>query len=269
MGIFIAVVIILLVLIYFMIVMLRSVIGETNRKINDYFLTNLDRYDGMFKEKLGTMNKMYEEHELLSRELRSVQNELIANRTSPFYAPRPLPRDVFVPIARYVDNDFFEEYKVAKDKLAGIDKQEVINHVIDVVPFTGDMTLYQTADRIVTGLNFQALYDLCSIEHEDQLSILRETLTGDELRILSEYVEEMEEVSEFEVLGFLDYVKAIRRRHDPHVFVSVAENETDYTNPARNIICSVDPNVCEGVKIIYQNKVYDYSIYRTRRKVGS
>ena len=33
--------------------------------------------------------------------------------------------------------------------------------------------------------------------------------------------------------------------------------------------CKVDGNICEGVKIVYQNKVYDYSIYKSRRKVGS
>jgi hypothetical protein len=70
----------------------------------------------------------------------------------------------------------------------------------------------------------------------------------------------------FDSISFLDFVKTIRSAEDPNVYVSVAENEKDYTEEEKNIICSVDNNICEGIKIIFQNKVYDYSIYKTRRK---
>ena len=76
----------------------------------------------------------------------------------------------------------------------------------------------------------------------------------------------MEVDEEFDSMKFYDYVKDIRLIEDPHVYVSVAENEQDYTEEEKNIICSVDSNICEGIKIIFQNKIYDYSIYKTRRK---
>ena len=72
--------------------------------------------------------------------------------------------------------------------------------------------------------------------------------------------------SQFDTIQFVDYVKSIRTKEDPHVYVSVGENEQDYSEEEKNIICSVDSNICEGIKIIFQNKVYDYSIYKTRRK---
>jgi hypothetical protein len=76
----------------------------------------------------------------------------------------------------------------------------------------------------------------------------------------------LDEESQFDSLQFIDYVKTIRTIEDPHVYVSVGENELDYTEEDKKIICSVDSNICEGIKIIFQNKVYDYSIYKTRRK---
>ena len=78
-----------------------------------------------------------------------------------------------------------------------------------------------------------------------------------------------EEDDDFDVLGFTDFLKHTAGKNDPHVFVSVAENEEDYSNEERKIVCLVDQNICEGLKIVYQNKVYDYSIYKSRRKVGS
>ncbi len=269
MGGYIAVVVVLAVLIYFMIVMLKSVISEANRRVNSYFIRNLEEYDDVYKEKMTNLNRINVEYEETSRELRIMKNEMVSHRTSPFYAPRPIPRDIFIPTARYIDNDFFEEYKIAKDKLMSIDKQDVINNIIEKVPFEGDMKLYKLALGILSKLNFEAKYDLCSSSGEDQLRILSESFNAKEKEILLQYVENIEDFEEFDVLEFIDYVKKIERDNAPQVFVSVAENEKDLSNKSKNIVCNVDGNICEGLKIVYQNKVYDYSIYKTRRKVGS
>lgn len=269
MGIFIAVIVVLVVLIYFMTVMLRSVVSESNQKVNGYFLKNLEMYDTRYREKVSSLSKINVEYEEVSRELRNMKNEMISYKTSPFYAPRPVPRDIYIPTARYIDNDFFEEYKIAKDKLLSINKQEVIDNVMDKVPFTGDMKIYNTVQGILKKLNFEAIYDLCSSTKEDQLQIIKESLDDEEMKLLCKYIENLEEDDDFDVLGFTDFLKHTAGKNDPHVFVSVAENEEDYSNEERKIVCLVDQNICEGLKIVYQNKVYDYSIYKSRRKVGS
>ena len=135
MGIFIAVIVVLLVLIYFMTIMLRSVVSESNQKVNGYFLKNLEMYDERYKDKVKSLSKINVEYEDVARELKNMKNEMISYKTSPFYAPRPVPRDIYIPTARYIDNDFFEEYKIAKDKLMSINKQEVIDNVMEKVPF--------------------------------------------------------------------------------------------------------------------------------------
>ena len=269
MGVFIAVIVVLVILIYFMTIMLRSVVSESNQKVNGYFLKNLEMYDTRYKDKVNALRRINVEYEDVSRELRNMRNEMISYKTSPFYAPRPVPRDIFIPTARYIDNDFFEEYKIAKDKLMSINKQEVIDNVIEKVPFTGNIELYETIQGILNKLNFDAIYDLCSSTKEDQLQIIKDSLDDNEQKLLLEYMETLEDIDEFEVLGFTDFLKHTAWKNDPHVFVSVAENEEDYSNKERNIVCLVDQNICEGLKIVYQNKVYDYSIYKTRRKVGS
>ena len=269
MGIFIAVIVVLVILIYFMTIMLRSVVSESNQKVNGYFLKNLEMYDTRYKDKVNALRRINVEYEDVSRELRNMRNEMISYKTSPFYAPRPVPRDIFIPTARYIDNDFFEEYKIAKDKLMSINKQEVIDNVIEKVPFTGNIELYNTIQGVLDKLNFDAIYDLCSSTKEDQLQIIKDSLDEKEQKLLLEYIETLEDIDEFEVLGFTDFLKHTAWKNDPHVFVSVAENEEDYSNKERNIVCLVDQNICEGLKIVYQNKVYDYSIYKSRRKVGS
>lgn len=263
---FVAVVIVLLLLIYFMVVVLRSVVSEVNQKVNGYFLKHLEEYDDHYSSKLANIKEMNAKEEKLSRTLRSLEREVESYRVSPFYVPRPVPRDIYIPTARYIDNDFFVEYKVAKDKLMSIDKQQVIYNVLERVPYTGSIDRYKLACDVIADLNFDVLYNLCSVPSDDQLKALNETFTGEKKELLEKYVESLEVDEEFDSMKFYDYVKDIRLIEDPHVYVSVAENEQDYTEEEKNIICSVDSNICEGIKIIFQNKIYDYSIYKTRRK---
>ncbi len=263
---FVAVVIVLVVLIYFMVIVLRSVVGEVNQKVNGYFLKHLEEYDDQFEEKFTRMKEMNEKQEKMSRELRGLERELEAYKVSPFYVPRPIPRDIYIPTARYIDNDFFVEYKITKDKLMSIDKQQVIYNVMEKVPYTGDIDRYDLACEIISDLDFEGMYDLCSVSATEQMDILKEALTEDKNDLLLEYIETLDEDSQFDTIQFVDYVKSIRTKEDPHVYVSVGENELDYSEEEKNIICSVDSNICEGIKIIFQNKVYDYSIYKTRRK---
>ena len=263
---FVAVVIVLLVLIYFMVIVLRSVVCEVNQKVNGYFLKHLENYDEQFENKFTQMKEMNEKEEKMSRTLRSLERELEAYKVSPFYVPRPIPRDIYIPTARYIDNDFFVEYKVTKDKLMSIDKQQVIYNVMDKVPYTGDIDRYNLACEIISDLDFEGMYNLCSVSSSEQMDILKEALTDEKGEMLSQYIDTLDEESQFDSLQFIDYVKTIRTIEDPHVYVSVGENELDYTEEDKKIICSVDSNICEGIKIIFQNKVYDYSIYKTRRK---
>ena len=263
---FVAVVIVLVVLIYFMVIVLRSVVSEVNQKVNKHFLKQLEDYDELYATKFLELKKMNEKEEKMSRTLRSLEREMDAYRVSPFYAPRPIPRDIYIPTARYIDNDFFVEYKVAKDKLMSIDKQYVIYNVMDKVPYTGNIDRYNLACDIMSDLEFNVLYGLCSVSSEEQISILREVFTEDKLELLNQYIETLEKPEDFDSVGFIDYVKEIRIIEDPNVYVSVGENEQDYSESERNIVCSVDNNICEGIKIVFQNKIYDYSIYKTRRK---
>ena len=186
---FVAVVIVLLVLIYFMVIVLRSVVSEVNQKVNGYFLKHLENYDEQFENKFTQMKEMNEKEEKMSRTLRSLERELEAYKVSPFYVPRPIPRDIYIPTARYIDNDFFVEYKVTKDKLMSIDKQQVIYNVMDKVPYTGDIDRYNLACEIISDLDFEGMYNLCSVSSSEQMDILKEALTDEKGEMLSQYID--------------------------------------------------------------------------------
>ena len=200
---FVAVVIVLVVLIYFMVIVLRSVVSEVNPKVNGYFLKHLEDFDEQYEDKFTRIKEMNEKEEKLSRTLRSLEREMESYKVSPFYVPRPIPRDIYIPTARYIDNDFFLEYKITKDKLMSIDKQQVVYNVMDKVPYTGNIERYRVACDVIDCLDFDSMYNLCSVPADSQLEVLREALVDEKEELLNEYVESLDSSEEFDSLWIL------------------------------------------------------------------
>lgn len=267
MDIFIAVLLVLLVMMYFMFVTLKASVENVNHKVNQFFIDKLQDFDEDFKEKIDEMEGLTEEKEQLQREVRAMKNDMISFKTSPFYAPRPLARSVYIPVARYIDNDFFEEYKSAKDMLK-MDKPQIILDIIDKVPYVGNRDLYNVANSILEKLNFDALFEMSSLKSSEQLEILDESLDKKEQKFLVDYlVNELSDPEDFQCLDFISHVKKIINENDPHIFVKTGEIDEDLSYVHKYVINQYDDNICEGIKLIYQNKVYDYSIYKSRKRV--
>lgn len=265
MAVFIAIFIVMGILIYFIAVSLRIVVESAGRKVNAYFLSKLSVYDEDFGEKLEEVQRL----EQRSDELRECLDELRSERgtleSSRFYKPRPLMRDTYIPVARYIDNSFFEDYKMTK-KLLDIDKEEIIRGILENFPYTGDIERYRTAEQIIEELNTEALYDLISLMRSSQIRCLKESFSEPEWNLFREYFYALPEEGAFDMMEFLNWLKQIIRKESPYLTAYVGEKDEDYSYISPYVICGFDKNVCEGIRIIYQNKLYDYSIYESRKK---
>ena len=124
MAVFIAIFIVMGILVYFIAVSLRIVVESAGRKVNAYFLSKLSAYDEDFGEKLEEVQRLEKESGELRERLEELRSEKGALETSRFYKPRPLMRDTYIPVARYIDNSFFEDYKLTK-KLLDMDKKRL------------------------------------------------------------------------------------------------------------------------------------------------
>lgn len=264
-AVFIAIFLVMGVMIYFIAVSLRIVIESATKKVNAYFLSKLSEFDEDFDKKIDEMEELEDQKKSLRQEIRILEMDHNSLDTSRFYSPRPLMRDTYIPIARYIDNDFFEDYKLTKNLLT-MDKAEIIRNIMAKFPYTGDLKRYQTTKKILGKLNFQAVYDLSSLTEVSQIQVLAEILTKPEKILLKEYIDESEDKERFDLLGFLGWLKQIVYKESPLMVVQVGSQNEDYSHVAENVICRYDQNVCEGIRIVYQNKLYDYSVYESRRK---
>lgn len=264
-AVFIAIFLVMGVMIYFIAVSLMLVVENSTKRVNAYFLSKLGEYDEDFEKKIVEMEDLEDQRESLKQEIRILQMDHKALETSRFYRPRPVMRDTYIPIARYIDNGFFEDYKKAKTLLV-MDKAEIIRNIMEKFPYTGDLKKYKTANKILEKLNFQAVYDLSSLPESTQLEVLDEALTKTEKLLLKEYMDEKENNDCFDLLDFLSWTEQVVNKESPQLLAAIGEKDEDYSDVAENVVCRFDQNVCEGIRIIYQNKLYDYSIYESRRK---
>ena len=191
---------------------------------------------------------------------------LLSLKTSPFYAPRSISRELFIPTARYIDNQFFENHKLVSDMMGSVDKLDIVQKIRGKYSYVGDREDYDAACRLLEFLCMDTAYELCTVPADVQLSVLNEVLTGRELEILERFLGEMGEDEEFDVLKFRTYVKEIRILQDPNMYIRTGETVADYSAGGEELVHQYDSNISEGLKIIYQNQSFDFSIYRLRSR---
>ena len=264
-AVFIAVFLILAVMIYFITVSLRIVSENASKKVNAYFLSKLGEYDDDFKEKMNTLEKLKEARNDLEQQIKLLEADHNSLEVSRFYKPRPIIRDTYIPVAHYIDSGFFEDYKKAKTLLV-MDKAQIIRDIMAKFPYEGNLERYKLAEQMINELNPQAMYELCTLPVLDQLKVLRESFSEDMLLILNEFIEPLYSDSEFDILKFKAFLKLIEKQESPYLYARIGAEDEDYSDVHPYVKCEFDANICEGIRIEYQGRLYDYSIYESRKR---
>lgn len=268
---FLAVFLVLGVMLYFIVISLRIVVENVSKKVNAYFADKLKDFDEDFNDKIREIEKIEAYRENLKREIHTLEMEQHNLQASKFFAPRPLIRDISIPLARYIDNDFFTDYKKAK-RLLDMDKGQIIKNVLDRSPYSGNDKRFKAANEIKKKLNFEAVYDLCTLYQTEQIKFLAEVFDEYEVSILEEYLKTVDGIEatqgerNFNILHFLNWIDQIINAESPVLTAYLGDEEEDYSDVAPNVECKYDANICEGVKIVYQNMLYNFSIYEARKK---
>ena len=147
-----------------------------------------------------------------------------------------------------------------------MDKAGIIRTIMEKFPYTGDYQRFTVAQSMLEALDNEVLYDLSSFTGTEQLRFLNEEMKGEANKLLEEFVQPLTDAEDFDCLEMYNWLKQIVREESPYLTAYLGEQEEDYSHVSPNVICLYDKNVCEGIRIIYQNKLYDYSVYESRKK---
>lgn len=245
---------------------LYSAVSATKKQVSFNFVRELEDYNGYLKSKELESKDLEEKKKELEEEIKSLEGIVLSLKTSPFYAPRPISRELYIPTARYIDNEFFDNHKRVNDMMKSVDQNEIIENIRKQYVYKGNREDYETACRLLEFLEMDTSYELCTVPSEVQLETLRDALKGPELDFLERFLDTLGEEEEFDVLSFRTFIREIRTAQDPKMYIRTGDPNAGTENADEDLIFQYDANISEGLKIIYQNQSFDFSIYRLRSR---
>lgn len=246
---------------------LRQAAFATRKQVRRCFVKEMESYSGFLSEKREESRQIGEERDALQEEVRELEGVVLSLKTSPFYAPRPVARELFIPTARYIDSEFFDNHKRVTDMLRDMDYQEIVDKIADTYEYHGDIDDYEAACRVLSFLGMDMTYELCTVEPKTQLIVLRAALAGMDGGLLERFIGTLPDGEEdFDVLDFRTYVREVRTAQDPTMYVRTGREELEDLEEWEGLEHQYDANISEGLKVIYQNRSYDFSIYRLRSR---
>lgn len=240
---FIAATIVMIVLNLFMLAVVGRMGSSVGKQIRKETARLFSVYDKVLKKKSNNI-KTYEvdkediSDELLTHNIYSSQTPEVSLRIS---AP-----------TKYKDIQFLEQYRAIKEKFSFDKKPFIVDAMNNRKEGSG-----RVAQRLLQTLSFDSVYKLSTLDRKIQLEILTDILDDDQLKILSRYTEKSEK---FDVVEFYQTVQQIADTESGYVHILRGSSIEEYSSISPDIITHDDDTVCEGIQIIVDNKLYDYSI---------
>lgn len=111
------------------------------------------------------------------------------------------------------------------------------------------------ATSLLRQLHYELCCQLLTIDGRDQYTILQETLSPEELTLLEAYGKAE---AKFSILGFYTYLQGRAESEPGETIIYLPMGESLRCPPRSRVI--EDPEICEGVVIVYRGQAYDYAI---------
>ena len=243
---FLAVVIIMILLIGFALVVLRSLTISAGVRIRADMVKLLESYDRLIETK--------------SREIQRLQQELEAAAAKGETTPAPTvirsgesgkPTPVMsVPEApEYRHTTFGGSYETIRDHFA-LSEQDRRALVEQVQGEADPSSRGASARALRQSLSYDTVFRIALLSPEEQLRLLDTSLSDEDWTLLRDFCEEQSPDTPFDITGFCDWLEER----------SVLESDEIRIRGSEDTAQDGQARICEGIQIMVGSKLYDYSI---------
>lgn len=239
------VVIILLVLA--MSLILKNTVKTIDDKSKTYFVDKLKQYDYLIDEKEKKLSELEEE-------LEKRKNGLEENKTregKPTYDFDNSIIDLLTE-TNYLDKNIFAINKKIEEKFI-INYEDLIKDFLSNIK--GD-NRYDFCVKLRNKFTPDEIYNIELMLPEERNAYLKKTLSEEEYKVYEIYLAS----NKFNMEDFIDYLNRLIELNDPTVVVLVPNDKVNYDYIDKNIKTKVSDGIYKGIKILYRNKVYDFSL---------
>ena len=239
------VVIILLVVV--MSLILKNAVKQVDDKSKSYFVDKLKEYDYLIDEKEKKLSEL--ESELEKRKNGLKENSL--SDTSPNYDFDTSIIDLLTE-TNYLDKNIFEINKKIEQKFI-INYEDLIKDFLSNIK---DENKYDFCVKLRNRFTPDEIYNIELMLPEERNKYLKQELTKEEYKVYEIYLSS----NRFNMEDFIDYLNRLIELNDPTVTILVSSNKENYDYIDKKIKTKVSNSIYKGIKILYRNKVYDFSL---------
>lgn len=232
-----------------MFVILKKTVRIVNSQTKSYFVNKLQGYDDLIRDK---ESKLSEIDELIKDKEKGIKEDNTHNDVKTGYAFDTNVIDL-LNSTQYQDKNIFELNKK-------IDENFVVNYeelVKDFLALCDEDKDYDFCLNLRGKFSSDVIYDLKSMMSDKQEEELKEMLSNKEYKVYEAF---KLVVSDHSIDNFIDYLDQLVDLNNPKITILVGNKSENYDHLSENIETVFNDKIYRGIKIIYRNKVYDFSL---------
>lgn len=232
-----------------MFLILKKTVGIVNSQTKSYFVNKLQGYDDLIQDK---ENRLDEIDKLIKDKEKGIKEEEANKRNNVGYAFDSNVIDIFNN-TKYQDNNLFELNRK-------IDENFVVNYeelIKDFLTLCDDKNDYDFCIKLRGKFDSDMIYKLKSTYSDDLEDELKGILDSKEYKVYETFKLVSEDKS---IDNFISYLDQLVDLNSPRIKILVGNKSENYDHLSEYIDTIYNDKIYRGIKIIYKNKVYDFSL---------
>ena len=239
--------VVILLLVMAMSLILKNTVKEVDKKSKSYFVDKLKEYDYLIDEKEKRLSEL--ESELEKRKNGLKDNDVLS--TKPSYDFDTSIIDLLTETS-YLDKNILAINKKIEEKFI-INYEDLIKDFLESI---NDENKYDFCIKLREKFTPDEIYNIEIMLPEEREEHFNKFLTKEEHLVYEIFTSS----NSFNMEDFIDYLNRLIELNDPTVTVLVPSKNVNYDHIDSKIKTRVSDNIYRGIKILYRNKVYDFSL---------
>lgn len=231
-----------------MFLVLKSTVKKINSQTKLYFVDKAQEYDYMIDKKLDKLTKINQE--LKEKELNKEETNNSINSNNYEFDFQIID---MLNKTKYQDKNIFEINKMIDEKF-DIDYIGLIKEFLKNIE---DDNTYKFVMGLRNKFNSNTIYQLKILSEQEQMELLKKNLNEKELQVYKAYLKLN---NKHDIDNFIDYLNELVDLNNPNITVYVGNKTENYDHLSEHIKTIYSKDIYKGIKIIYKNKIYDYSL---------
>ena len=239
--------VVILLLVVAMSLILKNTVKEVDKKSKSYFVDKLKEYDYLIDEKEKRLSEL--ESELEKRKNGLKDNDVLGGKPSYDFDTSII--DLLTETS-YLDKNILAINKKIEEKFI-INYEDLIK---DFLANIKDENKYDFCIKLREKFNPDEIYNIEIMLPEEREEYFNKFLTKEEHLVYEIFTSS----NSFNMEDFVDYLNRLIELNDPTVTVLVPSKNINFDHIDGKIKTRVSDNIYKRIKILYRNKVYDFSL---------